>query len=188
MEDTQEAPAFRLGTSFPFKPFPPVPEHSITVDAGPIAFVIEARDQLDEKIPEGTVIPEELKALDAQLPDSSKTFGATLHVLETKFGTERLRFDCFEATPHYHYIGDSGQLIVRFDNIANEAIDWTMRAVADRLPEMLEFAEAPDAAESLRRGSAVSDDVLAKVRALLEDAHARASAHRHAGDTLAPTE
>lgn len=70
--------------------------------------------------------------------------GICLHVFATDTMAEYLRFDCFRAGPHYHYIvpGD-GNVLVRFDEAANgPALDWALSAIRLRLRAMLAQAGA----------------------------------------------
>ncbi len=46
--------------------------------------------------------------------------GVSIHVYDTASMTERLRFDCFDENPHYHYIKPpGGGIVVAYDAAAN---------------------------------------------------------------------
>ncbi len=72
------------------------------------------------------------------------------------FGTdgmaEYLRFDCFADEPHYHYIiPGRGNMLVHFDRVANgPMLDWTLRTLRGRLPELLAQVGAEKLAASLQ--------------------------------------
>jgi hypothetical protein len=74
--------------------------------------------------------------------------GLSIHVSEAASGRELLRFDCFAATPHYHYIPiDGGNRAVAFDADANgEMVPWVMACLQTRLPRMLSRAGAVELA------------------------------------------
>jgi hypothetical protein len=62
-----------------------------------------------------------------------------VHVFATEGLAEYLRFDCFNDEPHYHYIvPGKGNMLVHFDRVANgPMLDWVIRTLQGRLPEML---------------------------------------------------
>jgi hypothetical protein len=75
--------------------------------------------------------------------------GLCLHVFGTDDGLEYLRFDCFDDAPHYHYLNPHAprNVVVDYDAVANGPIlDWALRALRTRLPEMLRHAGAPELA------------------------------------------
>jgi hypothetical protein len=170
-------------------PNPPRLQNCHTVEAGPLRLVVEARDLVDENkdVPDDSAFdasPAELE-LANRMREAVTDFGATLHVFDTAEDLERLRFDCFQTDPHYHYIRNQKQtnLIVRFDDIANaSAIDFTLSCVSTRLPEMLEHAEAPDAAAAVRSDPAAIRAAVEQVRDLLTQAQERAFQRRSAAD------
>jgi hypothetical protein len=74
-------------------------------------------------------------------------------VVGTDDGLEHLRFDCFEANPHYHYIRNAEQrnIIVRIDEIAlGDPASWAIECLRTRMPEMLEHAGATGLANAVR--------------------------------------
>ena len=95
---------YNLGMEFPVMPMEPVAAHCLSVPAGPVTLVVEARDlAIDRRYSEygddGPIEPDE----------TFDDFGASLHVNGAADGVERLRFDCFDKEPHYHYIRPGGE-------------------------------------------------------------------------------
>ena len=72
--------------------------------AGPVTFGVEARALADRTGKVGER-------------------GASIHVFDNDRKTERLRFDCFENTPHYHYIiqRDQHNIVWGYDPAVNES-------------------------------------------------------------------
>ncbi len=145
-------------------------DNSISLDAGPLRFVVEPR------ILDDTVIATE--AEDGQeKADSGPIFndyGPSLHVFATSDGLEYLRFDCFANKPHYHYGRYSeGELItVRIDQYAEgDPVDWTIGRLRARLPEMLEYAGAQPLADYVRDHKADILEVVDQIEALLRKAN-----------------
>jgi hypothetical protein len=71
--------------------------------------------------------------------------GLCLHVFGTHDGLEYLRFDCFDDAPHYHYLEPHAprNVVVDYDAVADgPMLDWALRVLGTRLPEMLRFAGA----------------------------------------------
>jgi hypothetical protein len=141
--------AYRLGVVHDSMPAPLITEHCREVPAGPLRFVVESRylpsDMAELKFTgDGNTEP---------LPQALDDGGGTVHVFAVADGLEHLRFDCFETYPHYHYIRNRERenLIVRLDDIAfDDPIAFTVDRLRTRLPEMLEFAGAAEAAEAVR--------------------------------------
>ena len=80
--------------------------------------------------------------------------GASIHVFDNDRKTERLRFDCFEHTPHYHYIiqRDQHNIVWGYDPTVNGPMSaWALNAIRERLPAMLRGAEAHELAERVER-------------------------------------
>jgi hypothetical protein len=153
---------YAIGTTYRMLPIPMVPEHCIALDAGPVQLVVEAR-QLTNEIVEESLPPEYRAVRDRGAAAQLDDFGASLHVVGTDDGREHLRFDCFEHSPHYHYVrhSDATQVVVAIDFHAEaDATAWTLTRLRTRLPEMLEFAGVPALADEVR---AASDTVLAAV-------------------------
>jgi hypothetical protein len=155
--DREESP-YRRGNRYDVLPIPMVTEHCHPVDAGPVQLVVESRRLtnaiLDETYAGGAPVAH------VDFDDH----GASLHVCGTADGLEHVRFDCFEHEPHYHYIEHAagGNVIVRIDEVAvGDPVEFTLRCVRDRLPEMLENAGQAELAAATRAD-------IAKVHAALD--------------------
>ena len=121
---------YPLGNTYRSMPIPMVPEHCITVEAGPIQLVVEAR-QLTDDLLAGRVAPEDRDEADRRA-DHVDDYGASLHVVGTDDGLEHLRFDCFAHDPHYHYVrhAEHVQTVIALDHHAEgDAIAWTLTRV-----------------------------------------------------------
>ena len=171
---------YQRGIYYNTMPIPPVAEHCIPVEAGPVTFVVESRlltnDILRTQHPGGSL------DLTATVYDD---FGATVHVCDDSDGTEHLRFDCFEKEPHYHYIKnkEQGNLICRIDEVAEgDPIEWTLGRLRDRLPEMLDLAGAHSLARAARDQSHHIAPAVDRVDELLRRAQVEAAAMRRAAD------
>jgi hypothetical protein len=173
---------YQRGISFDVMPIPPVPEHCVPVEAGPVTFVIESRLLTDEV----------LRALPGASVDASGTtyddFGATVHVCDAADSLEYLRFDCFESEPHYHYINpaEGENLICRIDEVAEgDPIAWTVGRLRDRLPEMLDLAGAPRLAVTVREHHQQVEPAIEQVVDLLRQAQTVAADMKVAADAAA---
>jgi len=171
--------AYRLGRDYAVMPIAMVPEHCVEVPAGPVVFVVEARSLSQEAIVANEAGQD---ASDGLVHDYDvDAAGASLHVVGACDGLEYLRFDAFDAEPHYHYIHNDvpQNTVVRIDDVAEgDPLAWTLRVVGNRLPELLVHAHAPGLAEEVR---ARSDEVaagFAKLEPLLRRAEAKANALR----------
>jgi hypothetical protein len=169
---------YQLGRYFTAMPIPPIPEHCIALDAGPVRLVVEAR-QLNDRVIGAHM---STQADDGrERPDTSAVddFGATLHVYGADDDLEHLRFDCFAKEPHYHYVrnADHGNLVCRIDQYAEgDPIEWTLGRLRSRLPEMLEFAGVPELAARTRAEHTKVLAVVDEIEALLGQARERADA------------
>jgi hypothetical protein len=132
-----------IGKVYAISPQPVVPENTRWFPAGVITIGVEYRE-LD---PEGLV--ETYKDDPAQLADLLERSpeggfsdeGVSLHVSDTADGHEYLRFDVFDAEPHYHYHHRSDEVvnnIIEFDTVAHgEMLPWALQCLRTRLAEML---------------------------------------------------
>jgi hypothetical protein len=164
---------YHLGTEYPVMPAAPIAEHCLSVAAGAVTLVVEARD-LALDLDHSTANPD---------GPTFDDFGASLHVLGASDGVERLRFDCFDKEPHYHYIrpDETINVIVRLDDIAEgDPIEWTVGRLRDRLPAMLEHARAGKLADEVRADMPSLLDAIDTVKGMLEEAQRRTSARRAA--------
>jgi hypothetical protein len=119
------------------------PENTEFVDAGAITFGVEFRF---------------LNKVDAQMRETEQVadFGVCVHVFAggTDETQERLRFDCFEIKPHYHYINlrDGRNERRHLDTAAcGDSYQWMMDCLKTRLPAMLIEAGDPEAARRLQQ-------------------------------------
>jgi hypothetical protein len=132
-----------IGKVYAIPPQPPVAEHTRYLPAGNVMIGIEYRE-LD---PEGLIETYKHDAAQlAELIDRSPEGGFTdeglsLHVCATAGGHEYLRFDVFDAEPHYHYNHPGADVVnnvVDFDVAAHgDMLPWALQCLRDRLPEML---------------------------------------------------
>lgn len=167
--DRQDSP-YRRGNHYDLMPIPMQLEHCVYVDAGPVQLVVESR-QLTNAILDETYAGKEMPHAEVAFDD----YGPTLHVCGTDDGLEHVRFDCFVHEPHYHYIdqANQGNTVVRIDEVAcGDPVEFTLRCVTTRLPEMLELAGATDLARAARKHKGAIDEALPKVTELLESTRA----------------
>lgn len=143
--------AYVLGRTYAVMPIAMVPEACTPFPAGPVTFVVEERRLDDAAITALAASADRPDAVDR--PAGVDDGGPSLHVLGTDDGVERLRFDCFEQEPHYHYIrpDEGANVVVRIDTHAEgDPLEWALARVGARLPEMLEHAGAADLATAVR--------------------------------------
>lgn len=166
-----------IGKVYNIPPQPPVDDHNHLLPAGVLTFGVEYRDldpeslratyadnaahlsELEEKSPEGGFFDE----------------GVSIHVCGTDDGHEYVRFDVFDAEPHYHYVhrpGPGGEIvnqIIDFDTTAHgDMFPWAIECLRRRLPAMLTAAGGTHLAEQL--DPAVLAPVIDKVEAMAEAA------------------
>jgi len=171
-----------IGKVYNIPPQPPDPASTRYLEAGAVTFGVEYRDvdpdslretyqdnaqhlaELDEKSPEGGFSDE----------------GVSIHVLGADDGHEYLRFDCFDAEPHYHYIhrvGADGTIVnnvIDFDAAADgDMLTWAVDRIRTRLPAMLAEAGGDHLVDQLD-GDRIAP-VLAEVHEMAERAQ---RAHR----------
>jgi hypothetical protein len=143
-----------LGHVFKVMPIPAVEEATSYFEAGTLRIGVEDR-RVDPDFVSAHFVdaPAELRAEAEEFRPPQPDGGLCLHVISASDGLERLRFDCFELEPHYHYIDWNNQshLLVPFDPAANgDPLKWALSALHARLPEMLVRAGAGDFAASLQ--------------------------------------
>ena len=101
------------------------------IEAGPLSFAVQYRH----------VGPEQ---------------GPSVHVFGEVDGRDEeiLRFDCFDKTPHYHYgFSYIDQPMVPIDTAAvGDSLAWVCDRIANRLPAMLEKANADALAANVDEG------------------------------------
>ena len=156
-----------VGKVYAIAPQPPVPEHTRYFPAGVVTIGVEYRD-VD---PDGLVAtyrdrPEQLAELLAESPDGGfSDEGVSLHVCDAADGYEYLRFDVFDAEPHYHYVHRADHVVnhvVDFDPVAHgDMLPWALDCIRHRLGPMLAEAGAGHLVAGL--DAAALDRALAEV-------------------------
>jgi hypothetical protein len=123
------------GQQYNTLPIPVMPQNTEWFDAGPVAFAVESR----------------------VLAEAGATVGVgtgSIHVFSADRSREFLRFDCFEDSPHYHYVHwvNHTNTIWGYDPVSNgPMLDWVFSVIRDRLPEMLRGAGETDLADRVER-------------------------------------
>ena len=134
-------------TRYDLMPIPPVAAQTEYFEAGAVTIGVEYR-LLDDAIAEASTI-------DAASGDDSagsiEDRGVCLHVFGNEAGerVERLRFDCFDEDPHYHYVSwqESRNEMIHIDPVADgDPLAWSLERIRTRLPQMLERAGAAELA------------------------------------------
>ena len=167
-------------TRYTLMPIPPVEEHTSYFPAGPITIGVEYRLLNDEIVNRHMAVEQQR----ADVGDGIDDRGVSLHVFGTAHGgehVEHLRFDCFEADPHYHYVnwGERANDIVHIDPIADgDPLAWALDRIRTRLPQMLERAGAGDVAQRVDAGA------LEAILPRVSEAAYRARYHHDDGATL----
>ena len=137
-------------TVYKMMPIPPDEQATRFVEVGPLRIGVELRF-LDEGELEAAYghDAEAMAEIDANKPAAGvEDRGISLHVFGDD-GREYLRFDLFEAGPHYHYIAhERGEnVIVDFDPVAHgEMLPWALGQLRERLvrPSRVIVARAED--------------------------------------------
>jgi hypothetical protein len=143
-------------------PIPPVKENMTVFPAGAVSIGVEFRVLTDAVV--GALGLKEIAASNdyPHLDDR----GVSLHVfVKTPEGNfERLRFDCFQQDPHYHYLSlkNKWQDVIHIDTHANgDPVAWSLNLIRTRLAAMLTRAEVEDAFQYVDAGKL--DEVLPRV-------------------------
>jgi hypothetical protein len=143
-------------TVYQMMPIPPDEEATRFVEIGPLRVGVELRFLDEAGLSEAYGDDADAMAeIDANKPAAGvEDRGISLHVFGDD-GREYLRFDLFEAGPHYHYIAhDRGEnVIVDFDPVAHgEMLPWALGQLGRRLGPMLERAGAAELAKRVDPG------------------------------------
>ena len=160
-------------------PIAPITEHTSFFEAGPVTIGVEYRLLTDEIVNQH--MDKQNKHLD--LGPAIDDRGVSLHVYTKRDDeplTERLRFDCFDEDPHYHYVDwDAGTNdIVQLDTVAaGDSLAWALERIRTRLGQMLERAGVEDA-------GAVEPNALETVLPRVTDCAYRARYHHDDDVTL----
>jgi hypothetical protein len=130
------------------------------VDAGPIRIGVEYRS-LDAETTFEVTNPDGTPSLGSQ--PGFVDNGVSLHVHDAVTGQEHLRFDAFDAEPHYHYIvAGSRNTVIVWDPAAHGPMfRWALECLTSRLDSMLTYAGLPELAAAVGRG--ISQDALAEI-------------------------
>jgi hypothetical protein len=176
-----------IGKSYAIPPQPPVPENLTTFEAGNLSIGVEYRD-LD---PEGLLAtyrdnPAHLAELVDRSPEGGFTDeGVSLHVFDATDGHEYLRFDVFDADPHYHYNHHGPEVVnnvIEFDvHAQGDMLPWALERIRTRLPEMLNEAGAAHLVAGLDHEAI--EHALAQVAPIAEEAQSTSRALRQARAT-----
>jgi hypothetical protein len=129
-------------------PIPPVRDSMEMIAAGPISFGVEYRF-LNERVIGALGLLDRTKEYEYEVRDDK---GVTIHVfVKAADGDfERLRFDCFNFDPHYHYISarHRRQDVIHLDAVmVGDPIAWALNVLRTRLPMMLARADMDDVAK-----------------------------------------
>ena len=131
-------------------PIPPDDAATRFVDAGALRIGVEYRflDDAELRANYGGDAAA-MDEIDANRPAAGiEDEGVSIHVFGDD-GREYLRFDMFDAGPHYHYVAhDRGEnVIVDYDPVAlGEMLPWTLAQLRTRVVPMLERAGAAELA------------------------------------------
>jgi hypothetical protein len=158
-----------LGVVYAVQPQPPDPNDTHWFEAGAVSLGVEYRsvdpDSLAATYGDD---PKAMAEIIANSPDGGFfDTGVSIHVCGTDDGHEYLRFDCFDADPHYHYVAPSGDRnhVVPYDAAAHgDVLTWAVDRCRTRLREMLIQAGGAHVADKL--DSAAIGPVLDVVAAL----------------------
>ncbi len=169
------AGAYRVGTRYEVGPIPADPAATTYVDAGAVRFGVEGRVFNDAAIVaahqhDGSL--EEILALKAARGVGSiDDGGISIHVFDAATGAEHLRFDCFRAEPHYHYIDRPANTVVTWDAaLFGEMLPAVLALLRTRLPALLRSAGRDDLAARIDRVAVI--DALDEVERLVAAASA----------------
>ena len=169
------------GVVYNMQPQPPVEENTRWFPAGVVTIGVEYR----EVDPENLVAtyqdsPEDMAELRERSPEGGFTDeGVSLHVRGTADGHEYVRFDVFDAEPHYHYVRPTGghNNVVPFDPVADgDMLSWAVDRLRSRLGDMLAEAGGAELVPQLDPG--LVDPVVDVVAAIAEQAQASQRAAR----------
>jgi hypothetical protein len=162
-----------IGHHHPFPPEPIIAEDTRYVEAGPVRIGVEHRrlDGITDRLQSaylGTPFeavfnewrrnrtPSNAGAAKATMGMAGLGRGVSLHVVDTDSGHEYLRFDCFDAVPHYHYLRpwsrpqECDNHSVDFDEVAHGPMTpWALNTLRTRLSDMLTEAGGANAARRL---------------------------------------
>jgi hypothetical protein len=172
------------GVVYNMQPQPPVEENTRWFEAGVVTIGVEYRDVNPENLIEtyqGSA--EDMAELRERSPEGGfADEGVSLHVRGTADGHEYVRFDVFDAEPHYHYVHKSGDHnnVVPFDAVADgDMLPWAVDRLRNRLGDMITQAGG-DADLVASLDAATLGKVVDEVAAIAEQAQSTQRAARAA--------
>jgi hypothetical protein len=130
------------GVVYNMQPQPPIEENTRWFEAGVVTIGVEYRDVNPENLVETYKdSAEDMAELRERSPEGGfADEGVSLHVRGTADGHEYVRFDVFDAEPHYHYVHKSGDHnnVITFDPIADgDMLPWAVDRLRNRLGDMI---------------------------------------------------
>lgn len=142
-----------LGVDYDLPPIALVTEHTTWFPAGAVTFGLEERVLGEATLRAAFTDTERAQSAIEDVHDGAfaEDGGLSIHVCDAVSGREFLRFDCFAATPHYHYIhAAGGNRAIAFDSDANgDMVSWVATCLVSRLPPMLARAGATELASQV---------------------------------------
>ena len=144
------------GQSYDIMPIQMMAQNAEWFDAGPVSFAVEAR-------------------LLGESKDDMSGGGGSIHVFSGDRENEYVRFDCFDSTPHYHYVNSAirRNVVWGFDTGSNGPMpQWALSAIRDNLPGLLRSAGADNCAARVE-AEGFDTSVLAKMAEAVSAAHRR---------------
>jgi hypothetical protein len=133
-----------VGQLRPWLPLPHVPEDTRYFSTGSITLGVEMRTLEPDRVRRSRQLGRPDVLPPEGVGSSDGDGGVTVHVFDSATLDEYLRFDCFVATPHYHYVVPGPpphHVRVLHDTAANGAmLDWTFTVLRNRLGPLLEVA------------------------------------------------
>lgn len=139
-----------LGVDYDLPPIPLVEERTTWFPAGVVKFGLEERVVDEATLRTSFTDAQRLASAIDDIHDGAFAAdgGLSIHVSEAASSRELVRFDCFAATPHYHYIPiGGGNRAIAFDADANgEMVPWVMACLQTQLARMLSRAGAVELA------------------------------------------
>ncbi len=126
-------------------PIPPVAENMETFSAGAVTIGVESRIITDALVAAmGKKAAPEFGSLD--------DFGVSIHIFAKAADgdLERLRFDCFQNDPHYHYISwrrTYNDHVFVDPTVHADVIAWSLDLIRTRLAKMLERTDVENPAQ-----------------------------------------
>lgn len=168
-----------VGQRYPILPIPWIPEHTELVDAGVLTIGVGYR-VLDEATAKAYLDEVGYHRSDgggAERTYEGRDGGVSIHVLGPgRDGAlvEFLRFDCFDAEPHYHYVynDDRAQDRVFLDpTLDGDPLEWALERLRTRMPDVLRKVGAHELAARVDPGAI--EAAIPEVRRAVARAQAR---------------